>query len=134
VVASSRGSCVKYAVLLSDGGLLEIRTSACDGESVDGHRFLLNPHHELETIGEQRANHSLHPASLFALWKTGGNCVGGRFRLDIVRLAPARKTGKTRRGADRHVVGVTQKQEHRHRARTEVTVWQHSHAHVARVA
>src|SRR5207249_10709328 len=103
-------------------------------ESVDGHRFLLNPHHELETIGEQPANHSLHSASLFALWKTGGNGVGGRLRLDIVRLAPARKPGKTWRGIDRHVVRVTQKQEHRYRARIEVTVWQYSHARVARVA
>src|SRR5438874_11197403 len=72
VMATFRGACVKNAVLLRDGGLLEIRTSACDAESVDGHRFLLNPHHELETIGEQPANHSLHSASLFALWKTGG--------------------------------------------------------------
>ena len=133
VVATFRGACVKNAVLLRDGRLLEIRASTCDGESVNGHRFLLNPHHELETIGEQPANHSLHSASLFALWKTGGNGVGGRFRLDIVGLAPARKTGKTRRWVDRHVVRVTQKQEHRHRARIEVTVWQHSHAHVARV-
>src|SRR5262249_49515932 len=29
------------------------RPSACDGERVDGYRFLLNPHHELETIGER---------------------------------------------------------------------------------
>src|SRR4030095_2825275 len=134
VVATFRGACVKNAVLLRDGGLLEIRSSTGAAEYVDGHRLLLNPHHELETIREQPANHCLRAASLFALWKTEGNRVGRRFRLDVVRLTPARKTGQTRRGVDRHVVRVTQEQEHRHRAGIEVTVWQHSHAHVARVA
>src|SRR5687768_1496173 len=92
VMATIRSAGVKTAVFRRDGGLLEIRTATSDGESVDGHRFLLNPHHELETIGEQPPNHSPYAASLVALGKAGGNGVGGRFRLDVVQLAPGRKT------------------------------------------
>ena len=98
------------AVLLVDGGLLKLRTSFGNGECVNRHRFILNPHQEPETIGEQSADHLLHSASYFAFLKTGRDGVGGRFRFDIVLLnkGPVGKRGKARRGVDRHVVSVTQ--------------------------
>src|ERR1700741_4039787 len=103
VVATFRRGGVEDAVVLRDGRLPKMWTSACNGESVDRHRFLLNQHHELETIGEQPANHSPYAASLVAFRKTSGNGVGGRPGLDVVRLVPAREAGKTRRRIERHV-------------------------------
>ena len=133
-MAAVGSGCIENAVFLRDGRLLEIRASAGDRQSVDRHRSLLYANHELEPIGEQPANHSLGQAALLAFREAGGKSVGGRLRLEIVRLAPARKTGKTRRWVDRHVIGKAHKQEHRHRARTEVTVWQHLHPRVARAS
>ena len=42
--------------------------------------FVLNPHYESETIGEQSANYMLRSASHFFALKTEGNGVGGRLR------------------------------------------------------
>src|SRR5207249_2299221 len=133
VMASFRVG-IEGAVLLGDGRLLELRTSAGYGEGINWHRFILNPHHESETIGEQSADHLLNSASHFAVLKTGRDGVGGRLRFDIVLLTgPVGKRGKTRRRVDRHVVSVTQKRNHRDRTRNQVTVRQYLHALVALV-
>src|ERR1700722_20454576 len=78
---------VEGALLLGEGRLLDLRTSAGYGESINGHRFIINPHHEFETIGEHFADHLLSSASHFAVLKTGRDSVGARFGFDIVLLS-----------------------------------------------
>ena len=133
LVATIRRAQVEDAVLLRDGRLPELRTSACDGERIDGHRLLLDAHHEVEAIGEQPANHALYQRSLFGFRRVGRNGVGGRLGLDVVRLAQAGMAGETRRG-ERQVVGIAHEQRRGQRARLEIAVRQHAQAHVARVA
>jgi hypothetical protein len=124
----------KTQFLFRDARLLELRTSARDREHVDGHRLLLDAHHQREAIGKQSANHVLGQAPHVAFRRTGRNGVGGCLGLDVVGLAPVAHAGQPQRGVERHVVGVAHEERHGQRARLEVAVGQHSHADVARVA
>src|SRR4051812_17995463 len=99
---------IDAAVLLGDGGLLKLCSSTGYGQSVNGHRLILCPHHESETIGQQSADHLLNSASDLAIRKSRRNGIG-RFRFDIVGLAksPLGRKRKTRRGIDGYIVCVT---------------------------
>src|ERR1700683_592287 len=92
-------------------------------------------HHEVETIGEQSADHLLKPGLCLAALRTRSDGVGGIFGFDIVAVAdgPAWKRVETRRRVGWHAVRVTQKTDHRDRMRNQVTVRQDLYASVARV-
>jgi hypothetical protein len=122
VMASFRVG-IKGARLRGNGRLLELRSSAGYRESVNWHRFILNPHDESETAAEQSSNHLLNSGSHFSFLKTRRDCISGRFRFDIVPLtkSPFGKTRKTWRRVYRHVVRVTQERDHRDRTRNQVT-------------